>query len=242
MTLVWPAVYHFERVAPSMVPPQARLNSGNRKNKCARLLRRVLGVETGSTTDDTQQSDRVRFVSLAGVSVTAPTYHNNTRRHGLWNAVSSERSCGSLGLAAMPDTPGSRIVGPKARRKKWSVHPSSGYLASRPFRTLNWLAWGTRHAREVSLWRHSCDLHVQGRLWRTRGPQRGSVKQLPRLRARTGHAPCAQAAAFAPSLSFTVPSDSGELQPRPYARRPYLIRLLWTKHTKPAPGNSRRCL
>ena len=53
----------------------------------------------------------------------------------MWNAVSSERS---LGLAAMPDTPGSRIVGPKARRSsvEWSVHPSSGHLA-RPFRTLN---------------------------------------------------------------------------------------------------------
>ena len=35
----------------------------------------------------------------------------------MWNAVSSERS---LGLAAMPDTPGSRIVGPKARRSSWS--------------------------------------------------------------------------------------------------------------------------
>jgi len=156
----------------------------------------------GSTTDSTQESDRVCFVTLAGVSVTAHTYHNNTRRHGLWNAVSSERSCGSLGLAAMPDTPGSRIVGPKARRKKWSVHPSSGYLASRPFRTLNWLAWGTRHAREVSLWRHSCDLHVQGRLWRTRGPQRGSVKQLPRLRARTGHAPCTYAGSSFRSLAL----------------------------------------
>ena len=130
MILVWPAVYHFVRVAPSMAPPQARLNSGNRKNKCARLLRRMLAVEMGSTTESSLESDRPCFVSSESVSVTAHTHHNNTRIHGLWNAVTSERS---LGLAAMPDTPGSRMVGPKARRKKWSVLPSSGYLASRPF-------------------------------------------------------------------------------------------------------------
>lgn len=100
----------------------------------------------------------------------------------------------------MPDTPGSRIVGPKARRKRWSVQRSSGYLASRPFRTLN---PSTRHARERAVscegTTHSFDLHVSGvRVGRIAG----SVKQVPRLRARTGHAPCRQAAAFALSLLY----------------------------------------
>ena len=170
-------------------------------------------------------------VSLPGVCVTAHTYHNKeTRSVVLRNAVSYERS---LGLAAMPDTPGSRIVGPKARRKKWSVHPSSGYLASRPFRTLNWLAWGTRHAREEGavelflLWRHSAICtSTHGSRWRTRGPQRGSLKQVPRLRARTGHAPCTQAAAFGlPLLScaFALFARSLSLGQTRGGRMPYVF-------------------
>lgn len=55
--------------------------------------------------------------------------------------------------------------------------------------------------RAVLLWRHSCDLHVHARLWRTRGPQRGSLKQSPRLRARTGHAPLQAGSSFR-TLSF----------------------------------------
>lgn len=64
MTLNRPAVYHFEGVAPSMVPPPARLNFGNWKNKSARLLRRLLAAEIRSTNDnDTLQNDRECFVA-----------------------------------------------------------------------------------------------------------------------------------------------------------------------------------
>ena len=80
MTLNRPAVYHFEGVAPSMVPPPARLNFGNWKNKSARLLRRLLAVEIGSTTDSTQQSDRVCLVArrMRYGSYVCVAQHGNT--------------------------------------------------------------------------------------------------------------------------------------------------------------------
>jgi hypothetical protein len=109
------------------------------KQTCARLLRRLSVVEARGLPENTQESTECVWLTACWLRLLI-----TTRRHGLWNAVSNQRS---LNLAAMPDTPGSRIVGPKARRKKWSTHRSSRYLASRPFRTLN---LGTRHAREVS--------------------------------------------------------------------------------------------
>ena len=200
MTLNRPAVYHFEGVAPSMVPPPARLNFGNWKNKSARLLRRLLAVEIGSTTDSTQQSNRVCLVA-------------RRMRYGSYVCVSQHGNT----VCGMPFRP-ELIAGPSSDARHARVSDCgpkspekfSGVECAPVVRTLGETLpnvesrmRSTRHAREEGavelflLWRHSAICtSTHGSRWRTRGPQRGSLKQVPRLRARTGHAPLQAGSSF----------------------------------------------
>ena len=119
----------------------------------------------------------------------------------------------------MPDTPGSRIVGPKARRKRWSVQRSSVYLASRPSRrTLN---TGTRHARELFLWRHSFDLHLSG----VRVGRIAAASNKCLVYEREPATLLARRQQLSDSFSYVLALLRAP-QPRSNARLPYLIRLL----------------
>ena len=158
-----------------MVQPPSRLKSGNWKNKCVLGYCGVcwlwkLDVRRRGTTPSKQQSVfRCQACPLRLLRHTCIT----TRRHGRWNAVFDRWTSGSS-----RDARRARVshCGPKSPENfvDWSVHPSSGYLA-RPFRTLNWgHAPCTRGPSSVLV---EAQLRSAS-LWRTRGPQRGSVQTI----------------------------------------------------------------
>lgn len=151
-----------------MVSPQARLNFGNRKNKSARLLRRLLAVEIGSTTDNTPRGDRVCFVARRmryDGSYVSASQHGNT-------------------VCGMPFRP-ELIAGPSsdARRARVSdcgpKSPEKEVECAAVVRILGVETLPTNVEPEHAPRTRAVLVEAQLRsapLWRTRGPHRGSVK------------------------------------------------------------------
>ena len=189
-----------------------------------------MAVEIERTTDSTQQSDRVCLVA-------------RRMRYGSYVCVSQHGNT----VCGMPFRP-ELIAGPSSIARHARVSdcgpksPEKEVECAAVVRILGVETLPTNVEPEHAPRTRAVLVEAQLRsapLWRTRGPHRGSVKQVPRLRARTGHAPCAQAAAFGLFLLCprTLASPSASVK-RAAAVSRTSSRLQRTKHTKPAPGNS----
>lgn len=201
-----------------MVPPQARLNFGNRKNKSARLLRRLLAVEIGSTTDSTQQSDRVCFVARR----MRYGSHVSVSQHG--NTVCGMPFRPELIAGPSSDARHARVsdCGPKIPEKEVECAAVVRILGIETLPTNVEPEHAPRtRAVLVEAQPHSFDLHLSGvRVGRIAAASNKCLvyeRELATLLAgRQQLSDC---------LSFTLALLRAS-QPRPNARLPYLIRLL----------------
>lgn len=129
-------------------------------------------------------------------------------RSGLWNAVFDRWTSGSSRDARHARVSHSQGVGPTCPEKEveWSVQRSSGRLGE----TLP-----NVELEHAPCTRGPCSILVEAQLrsaplWRTRGPQRGSVQTIPSFTSANWPATllCSQAATFRRSRSLCLPSDS----------------------------------